>query len=152
MRLRTEVCKTLGIEYPIFAFSHCRDVVAAVSKAGGIGVLGVSRHSAEDLRVDLRWIREQIGDKPFGVDLIFPSKTAAGETEEESLARIPEQHREFVADLMAKFDVPAPADESSARLYSAHKLTAEHFVKLAGVALETDVSLLVSALGAPRPR
>ena len=149
--MKTEVCSTLEVEYPIFAFSHCRDVVAAVSKAGGFGVLGVSRHSAEELRIDLRWIRDQIGDKPFGVDLIFPAKTAAGETEEESLARIPPQHREFVAELMAKFDVPAPTDSSSARLYSAHKLTSAHFVKLAAVALETDVSLLVSALGSPPP-
>ena len=37
--MKTEICKKLGIEYPIFAFTHCRDVVVAVSKAGGIGVL-----------------------------------------------------------------------------------------------------------------
>lgn len=149
--MRTDACTMLGIEYPIFAFSHCRDVVAAVSKAGGFGVLGVSRHSAEDLRTDLRLIRDEVGDKPFGVDLIFPAKTAAGETEEESLARIPPQHREFVAELMRKFDVPAPTDSTSARLYSAHKLTCEHFVTLAEVALEADIKLLVSALGAPPP-
>lgn len=147
--MRTPVCDLLNIEYPIFAFSHCRDVVAAVSKAGGFGVLGVSRHSAEELRVDLAWIRDQIGDKPFGVDLIFPAKTAAGESEGESLAKIPEQHREFVAELMKRFDVPPPSDASSARLYSAHKLTSEHFVNLAHVALDFDISLLVSALGAP---
>ncbi|MGB4136881.1 MAG: nitronate monooxygenase [Microbacterium sp.] len=147
--MRTEITRTLGIEYPIFAFSHCRDVVAAVSKAGGFGVLGVSRHSEEDLRVDLRWIRDQVGDKPFGVDLIFPEKSAAGETEEESLAKIPAQHREFVAGLMRRFAVPEPTDESSARLYSAHKLTVEHFERLAEVALEMDISMLVSALGTP---
>lgn len=147
--MRTPITQTLGIEYPIFAFSHCRDVVAAVSKAGGFGVLGVSRHSEEELRVDLRWIREQVGDRPFGVDLIFPSTTEAGQSEEESLAKIPEQHREFVAQLMQRFSVPPPTDESSARLYSAHKLTGEHFERLAAVALESDITLLVSALGAP---
>jgi NAD(P)H-dependent flavin oxidoreductase YrpB (nitropropane dioxygenase family) len=146
--MKTDVCRMLDIEYPIFAFSHCRDVVAAVSKAGGF-VLGVSRHSAEELDVDLRWIRDQVGGRPFGVDLIFPAKTAAGETEEESRARIPEQHRRFVAELMERFGVPAPADTSSARVYSAHKLTTEHFVKLAEVALRVDIALLVSALGSP---
>lgn len=147
--MRTPICETLGIEYPIFAFSHCRDVVAAVSRAGGFGVLGVSRHSAEELAVDLRWIREQVGDRPYGVDLIFPMSTAAGQTEEESLAAIPQQHRDFVAGLMRRFEVSAPTDESSARLYSAHKLTGEHFTKLAAVALEADVAMLVSALGHP---
>jgi len=141
----------LGTEYPIFAFSHCRDVVAAVSKAGGCGVLGVSRHSAAELAVDLEWIRQQVGDKPFGVDLIFPSMSAEGESEEESIARIPEQHREFVRGLMAKFDVPPPSDVSSARLYSAHRLTEAHFVDLAAVALDFDIALLVSALGTPPP-
>ncbi len=147
--MKTEVCEQLGIEYPIFAFSHCRDVVAAVSKAGGIGVLGVSRHSAEDLAVDLAWIQKHSGGKPFGVDLIFPAKEAAIANEEDALASIPAQHRDYVAGLMRKFDVPNPTDSTSARLYSAHKLTRDHFTRLAEVALEFDVKMLVSALGTP---
>ena len=41
--MKSQICKILDIEFPLVAFSHCRDVVAAVSKAGGMGVLGASK-------------------------------------------------------------------------------------------------------------
>jgi NAD(P)H-dependent flavin oxidoreductase YrpB (nitropropane dioxygenase family) len=72
--MRTEVCDRLGIEFPIFAFSHCRDVVAAVTNAGGFGVLGATGHSPRALEVDLTWIDEQVKGKPYGVDLLLPVK------------------------------------------------------------------------------
>ena len=62
--MKTAATDMLGIEFPIFAFSHCRDVVAAVSKAGGLGVLGAVAHSPEQLEIDLAWIEEEIGDRP----------------------------------------------------------------------------------------
>lgn len=146
--MNIDVCRQLDIKYPIFAFSHCRDVVAAVSKTGGMGVLGVSRHSAEELAIDLKWIVEQTGGKPFGVDLIFPAKGLSREDAVDEA--LPEEHRAFVAALIDQFDVPPPTDGESARLYSAHMLTSEHFTELAHVALEfPEVKFLVSALGAP---
>jgi len=72
--VRTRLCDTFGIEFPIFAFSHCRDVVAAVSKAGGLGVLGaLAFPSPEALEVELRWIDEHVGGKPYGVDVVMPA-------------------------------------------------------------------------------
>ena len=68
------LCERLGIEFPIFAFSHCRDVVVAVSKAGGIGVLGAVGFSPEQLKEELDWIDAHIGDKPYGVDIVIPQK------------------------------------------------------------------------------
>ena len=62
--MRTRVCDLLGIELPLFAFSHCRDVVAAVSRAGGLGVLGALAFSNEQLEVELRWLDEHVGGKP----------------------------------------------------------------------------------------
>ncbi len=70
--MHTEVCDRLGMEFPIFAFSHCRDVVAAVTNAGGFGVLGATGHSPRALEVDLAWIDEQVKGKPYGVDLLLP--------------------------------------------------------------------------------
>ena len=64
----------LGIEFPLLAFSHCRDVVAAVTNAGGFGVLGASSHSPEDLEHELAWIDDQVGGKPYGVDIVCPEK------------------------------------------------------------------------------
>ena len=77
--MKTAATDMLDIEFPIFAFSHCRDVVAAVSKAGGLGVLGAVAHSPEQLEIDLAWIEEEIGDRPYGVDLIVPAKYAGDE-------------------------------------------------------------------------
>ena len=72
--MHTPLCDELGIEFPIFAFTHCRDVVAAVSKAGGFGVLGAVGFTPEQLEVELHWIDEHVGDKPYGVDIVIPGK------------------------------------------------------------------------------
>ena len=64
--MKNDITEMLGIDVPIFAFSHCRDVVAAVSRAGGLGVLGAVAHSPEQLEIDLAWIEAEIGDKPYG--------------------------------------------------------------------------------------
>ena len=72
--MRTPICERLDIEFPIFAFSHCRDVVAAVSRAGGYGVLGALAFSPEQLEIELNWIDEHIDSKPYGVDIVMPAK------------------------------------------------------------------------------
>ena len=72
--MHTPLCDELGIEFPIFAFTHCRDVVVAVSKAGGFGVLGAVGFTPEQLEVELNWIDEHIGDHPYGVDIVIPNK------------------------------------------------------------------------------
>ena len=70
--MRTPFCNDVGIEAPIFAFTHCRDVVVAVSKAGGLGVLGVGFMDVDQLREELDWIDAHIGDRPYGVDVVIP--------------------------------------------------------------------------------
>ena len=72
--MHTALCDELGIEFPIFAFTHCRDVVVAVSKAGGFGVLGAVGYTPEQLEIELNWIDEHIGDHPYGVDIVIPNK------------------------------------------------------------------------------
>src|SRR5256885_13675813 len=78
--MRTRVSDMLGVDFPILAFSHCRDVVAAVSNAGGFGVLGAVAHTPDQLEVDLTWIEEQTHGRPYGLDLLLPQKhEGAGE-------------------------------------------------------------------------
>jgi NAD(P)H-dependent flavin oxidoreductase YrpB (nitropropane dioxygenase family) len=107
--MRTPLCDQLGIEFPIFAFSHCRDVVAAVSKAGGFGVLGAVAFSPDQLEVELDWIDEHVGDRPYGVDIIVPAKYTGieqgGMTRTELSGLIPEEHRQFLADLLVRYGV-----------------------------------------------
>ncbi len=71
--MRTPLCDVFGIDVPIFAFSHCRDVVAAVSNAGGLGVLGALAFSPEQLEIELKWIEDQTNGKPYGVDTVMPA-------------------------------------------------------------------------------
>jgi len=154
--MRTPVCDTLGIEFPILAFSHCRDVVAAVSRAGGLGVLGAVAFSPERLEIELDWIEEHAGGKPYGVDLLVPA-TYIGSDEGGLDARsldqmIPEEHRRFVDSILEKYGVPAlPDDEhlsSGAGLLSwSHKGAKP----LLDIALARDnVRLIANALG-PAP-
>jgi NAD(P)H-dependent flavin oxidoreductase YrpB (nitropropane dioxygenase family) len=75
--VRTRVTELFGIEYPIFAFSHCRDVVAAVSRAGGMGVLGALYFTPDELETELAWIDEHAGGRPYGVDVVMPASTRA---------------------------------------------------------------------------
>src|SRR5207245_9819237 len=75
--MRTRIRDSFGIEFPIFAFSHCRDVVAAVSRAGGFGVLGALAFSPEQLEQELGWIDQHVGGKPYGVDVVMPASSAA---------------------------------------------------------------------------
>src|ERR687893_2580658 len=108
--MRTQVCEMFGIEFPILAFTHCRDVAAAVSKAGGMGVLGAAGHTPEQLDVDLRWIRDEVGDRPFGVDVIVPAKYEGKDEGGLSVAalreKIPAAHRQFLDDLLHRYGVP----------------------------------------------
>ena len=74
--MKSPICEQLGIEFPLIAFTHCRDVVCAVSKAGGMGVLGAAGYTPEQLEIELNWIDEHIDGKPYGVDLIVPNSMA----------------------------------------------------------------------------
>jgi len=159
--MKTAITDMFGIDVPILAFTHCRDVVAAVSKAGGMGVLGAVAHSPEQLEIDLRWIEDEIGDRPYGVDLIVPAKYAGsdngGLTMADIVSLIPDEHRRFVNDLMVKYDVPPlPTDEGSATSRSGGDLsgTAAPFSAaqadpLLEIALAHQPRLLVNALGPP---
>jgi NAD(P)H-dependent flavin oxidoreductase YrpB (nitropropane dioxygenase family) len=152
--MRTEICDRLGIEFPIFAFTHCRDVVAAVSQAGGFGVLGAVGFSAEQLEIELEWIDEHVGERPYGVDIVIPGKyEGQGELDAEKLEAqlremIPEQHRAFAKRLLAEHGVPElPEGEQARELLGWTQATAGPQVE---TALGHDrVRLIANALGTP---
>src|SRR5690242_14149217 len=105
--MRTAICEQLGIEFPIFAFTHCRDVVVAVSKAGGFGVLGAVGFTPEQLEIELNWIDAHIGDRPYGVDIVIPNKyegmdaNLSGEELADMLRKmVPQQHLDFARKIL----------------------------------------------------
>ena len=152
--MNTQLARELGLEFPIFAFTHCRDVAAAVSKAGGMGVLGVAGHSAKALRAELEWIEKEVGDKPYGVDLLLPGKFVGSDRQggfsgDELDDRIPEDHRRFLDDLLDRYEVPPLADD--APLGNEFAVGLDRQRDVIEVLFEYNIKLVASALGPPPP-
>src|SRR3954451_4199269 len=152
--MRTPICDELGIEFPIFAFTHCRDVVAAVSRAGGFGVLGAVGFTPEQLKTELEWIDEHIGDKPYGVDIVIPGKyEGMGELDPEKLEdmlreMVPAGHRDFASKILSDHGVPEmPAGSEARELIGWTEATATPQVLEA--LRHPKMKLIANALGTP---
>jgi NAD(P)H-dependent flavin oxidoreductase YrpB (nitropropane dioxygenase family) len=154
--MSTPIAERLGIEFPIFAFSHCRDVVAAVTNAGGFGVLGALAYGPERLEIELNWIDEHVGGKPYGVDFAMPvNYVGKGGGEDASFASldamIPQEHRDFVDQLLARYDVPPLPEEMEGQPVAAAGLGVDEMgPNQVEVCLAHDnVKMIVNALGPP---
>ncbi len=152
--MNSKICDMLDIEFPLLAFSHCRDVVVAVSKAGGMGVFGAVNLPPHRLKEELDWIMDHIDGKPFGVDLIVPNSIAGkGEPYDPGRLRsmVPEQHTDFVDKLLKEYDIPE-VDLEEGRQASASNMinmTAEGAASSLEVAFQYPIKLIVNALGVP---
>src|SRR5438477_6940627 len=151
--MRTKLAREMGLEFPIFAFSHCRDVVAAVSRAGGMGVLGALYFTPEELEIELKWIDEHVDGKPYGVDLVMPAKVelpegvSAGDLEGQLEQMISPEHRVWVEKLLAEHGVPPlPEDSGGHHLLGWTDATARPQID---IAFQHSPALLVNALGPP---
>lgn len=152
MPMNNEICRMLGVEFPILAFSHCRDVVAAVTNAGGFGVLGAVSFTAEALDLELRWIDEAVGGRPYGVDMLIPHTYVGSEQGGLDLAalaaKIPDEHRRFLDDLLVRHGVEPVGEAIEVRPAG---MTTREAVDLIEVAFDHPIKLLASALGPPPP-
>jgi NAD(P)H-dependent flavin oxidoreductase YrpB (nitropropane dioxygenase family) len=151
--MQTAVTELLGVQHPIVGFNRSPGVVAAVTNAGGFGVLAASGYTPEELDAQLTWIEEQVDGRPYGIDLLVPGKFAAGDPDDlvASLrAQIPREHLAFVADLLASYGIPESpvrdeADEIAASLNPAGALAR------LDAAFSHRISLIANALGTPPP-
>ena len=155
--MHTATCDQLGIEFPIFAFTHCRDVVVAVSKAGGFGVLGAVGFTPDQLEIELNWIDEHIGDHPYGVDIVIPSKyegmdsgMSADELTKTLQDMVPQEHVDFARKILSDHGVPVEGSGADAfQLLGWTEATATPQVE---VALQhPKVTMIANALGTPPP-
>ena len=151
--MKSPICEMLGIEFPLIAFSHCRDVVAAVSRAGGFGVLGATGHSPDSVHRELTWIDEHVGGKPYGIDVLIPDNLAtAGEknvTYNSLKDRIPQQHRDFTAHLLESAGVPLPEVQVSDN--RPQPFDPETALRVLEAAFQHPIKLIANALGVPPP-
>src|SRR6478735_4837000 len=162
--MQNRLCDMFGIEFPIFAFTHCRDVAAAVSRAGGLGVLGALAFPPDQLELELQWIDEHVDGKPYGVDIVMPVKTAdreAGLDSESGLVdslrgMIDQKHWDFVDEILAEHgagDLPPDeaADDGTAVSQGVLGWTQATGAPLTDIALAHPIAMLASALGPPSP-
>jgi NAD(P)H-dependent flavin oxidoreductase YrpB (nitropropane dioxygenase family) len=156
--MNNKICAMLGIEFPLVAFSHCRDVVAAVSRAGGMGVFGGVNCSPETLEEELSWIDAHVDGKPYGLDIIVPNKVEGkGEQldPEAVLAALPQEHKQFTNDIMGRHgvnieriaeDIEAVRREQVAFTDNLRGGTAAALLE---VAFRHPIKLIANALGIP---
>ena len=153
--MKTPICEMFDIEFPLIAFTHCRDVVVAVSKAGGMGVFGAVAHPPDRLEEELRWIDEHIEGKPYGIDLIVPNKMAevsvGGLNRDKVEAAIPQEYFQFAAGILAQHDISAEGlysfrDET---FRASQNMQASGAAETLEVAFSHPIKLVANALGVP---
>ena len=159
--MKSPICEMFEIEFPLVAFSHCRDVVVAVSKAGGMGVLGAVGHTPEMLEQDLKWIDDNIDGKPYGVDVLVPNNfegKGSSMTSEDLRNMIPQEYRDFRADVLKQYDVDGESlrgggDSKEKEIRSDSRfgknLKEKGAKKLLDVAFSHPIKLIANALGVP---
>ena len=157
--MHSKICSLLNIDFPLIAFSHCRDVVVEVSKAGGMGVLGAVGMRPETLAAELDWIDANIDGKPYGVDLIVPARheaQAKGQSKsmsrEDAVSKVPQAHRAFVRDLLEDHNIPSEQIEDNlisrgARM--SQSIQHEGAQALLDVAFDHPIGLIANAPGPP---
>ena len=163
--MKNHLCEMFEIDVPIFAFSHCRDVVVEVSKAGGLGVLGTAYMTVEEARQDLKWIDDHVGEKPYGIDiLVSPSYQSPGDGQFDPERLFSKEHRNFVQKILDDAGVPPLADQAAQATQISDELAAvkPSFLTFAflpnegdamlKLAFERKVKLIVSAFGTPPQR
>ena len=162
--LRTPLCDLLGIEYPVLlagmgpvaggaAPVATRELVAAVSNAGGLGVIGGVAYGPDDLRAEIRAVRE-LTDRPFGVDLLLSSnfliKGGQRQPQGDPRALIPEPARSAMRQLAERLGVEwleAPAPPPPPPIDPDQSWAGAQVEVL----LEERVPVFASGLGSPAP-
>ena len=152
--MKSRICEMLGIEFPLLAFSHCRDVVAAVSKAGGMGVFGAVNLPPERLKEELTWIDDHVDGMPYGIDLIVPNKfEGKGEkvSTKQILNAIPQGHRDFAKGILTEYDIDTDEleDVKNGAKQFRMNLSDEGAATSLEVAFEHPIKLVANALGVP---
>ena len=168
--LHTRLCDVLEIEYPLILAGMggvaTAELVAAVSDAGGLGVIGAASMNADEIARQVHRVRD-LTSKPFGVDILLPSGVAApprngGETATGAAAPraaqaqprdlLPEPYRAFIDRAESEFALPAEdARQEMAQTARRGAFGGEFTKKQVEAILELKVPVFAAGLGNPGP-
>lgn len=147
--MHNSLSEKFGIEYPVFGFTPSEHVAAAISRAGGLGVLGCVRfNDPEELEAALTWMDENTDGKPYGVDIVMPAKVPTEGTSVDLESLIPAEHRAFVDRTLSELGVPpldSGIEHATGVLGWLHSVARSHV----DVALNHRIALIANALGSP---
>jgi NAD(P)H-dependent flavin oxidoreductase YrpB (nitropropane dioxygenase family) len=152
--MKNKLCEMFGIDVPIFAFSHCRDVVVEVSKAGGMGVLGMARMDPDRVEEELNWIDAHIDGKPYGIDVLMSGNVDdPGDLKYEPEKLLPKEQVNFVRKMLDDAGVPPlPAEEEEnirRDIVKGMNFTPRESLDMIDRAMSHPIKLIVNALGTP---
>ncbi|MDC3045638.1 nitronate monooxygenase [Gammaproteobacteria bacterium] len=152
--MNSRICEMLDIEFPLVAFTHCRDVVVAVSKAGGCGVLGAVGMSPEQLEKELKWIDDHIDGKPYGVDVLIPNKMVGKDEKfdaDKLVKMIPQEYADFRTDVLENHGIEAPElrEIDTGGSSFAQNTQSDGAKALLDVAFKHPIKIIANALGVP---
>ena len=145
-QLWTPLCNDLKIEFPIFGFAHEVNVVAAITNSGGYGVYGATRRFPHEIEQELAQIKNLVGDKPFGVDLVLPPGMPSHNSREAIEAEIPDEHRAFVNNLIEEYAVPDATEPGMRTRFIRSKEIEDQQLE---AVLSSEVNMLACGIGAP---
>ena len=152
--MNSKICEILEIEFPLLAFSHCKDVVAQVSKAGGMGVLGAVGMTPEILEQELNWIDQHVDGKPYGLDLLVPNKFVGKEGSVDPVdlgTMIPQEYRDFRADVLKDYKIDGEDLRKQSNEFSnwGENMQESGATKMLQIGFDHGVKLYANALGVP---
>jgi NAD(P)H-dependent flavin oxidoreductase YrpB (nitropropane dioxygenase family) len=148
--MRTALTELLGVRHPIVGFNRSPAVVAAVTDAGGLGVLAASMYTPAELDAQLTWIEREVGGRPYGVDLLVPEKFASADLIAGLRAQIPAGHIAFVRELLDRYGIP-PAPQPAGHDEIFAQFTPAGAEALLDVAFRHRIALVAGALGTAPP-
>ena len=145
-RLHNQLCQDLGAHVPIFGFTHSLDATIAISKAGGVGIWGATRSTPDEIEAGVTRMAAELGDLPYGLDLVIPPNMPERDNRPEIEAAIPDEHRQFVAGLRAKYGVP---DDGEPGMRSRFVRSEDMARAQVDVVMDSQIKVLALGIGSP---
>lgn len=143
-RIRTPICDQLGIQHPVFGFTHEPDVAVAIAQAGGFPVLGLGRDAPEDIPGVIAQVEDRLGGLPYGIDLMLPANVPQQADPASLRDTLPQAQVDFVEGLRKRFAIKPPVRPS---FFTTHARSEALFDAQIKAVLGSNATVVATAIG-----